>query len=246
MRLLYNRNKVVSTILSMVMILAIVNTSVMAETTVAKANPQEFYSQSDEALSEAFATEFKLAVRDIREMKENEASWCSIYHQLIMSKIKAMTLDDKTVSNMQQQGIRYDDIKKAELLSAVSGITIEEILAAKGTSQNYKIEIVEDKDSGISYHIMDMRDELWSKAIRDLEIDMERIVIKLGITYEDMQQMVNENLSSYQILYIAYIPLEYNTTYQDIWQSVSEGKSISHIKNLLKLEANTMGGVEGE
>lgn len=249
MRLLQMKNKVVTIMLSIALALVIDNTWAMAEvidTTVTTeitdnletVNMQQerlnFYSKTDEAIARSLATEFELELTAVNQMKESNNTWIDIYQQLIIKRKHDITLNYKAVVDMRQKGIKVDDIVKAELLSAVSGLTIEELLLAKGSTSNYKIDVQENEDGSISYKTIDLRDELWSKVIEDLKIDMELIIIKMGVAYEDIQQMREANYSDYMIFNMAYTAMEYHASYKKIQEDILNGTSLKKVISRLK------------
>lgn len=123
---------------------------------------------------------------------------------------ESLSFSEREATKLYAQGYLIEDMKKAQQLSADSGVDRMKILKERGKMPNLKS---------------------WDKVIRKLKLDLRSPAEKLGLTLKEIKALEKLNYTESQIFQIAVIKSKYEIDIDEIDRLVKGGMTLAEIEN---------------
>lgn len=123
---------------------------------------------------------------------------------------ESLSFSESEATKLYAQGYLIEDMKKAQQLSADSGVDRMKILKERGKMPNLKS---------------------WDKVIRKLKLDLRSPAERLGLTLKEIKALEKLNYTESQIFQIAVIKSKYEIDIDEIDRLVKGGMTLAEIEN---------------
>lgn len=117
------------------------------------------------------------------------------------------------------------------MLSVISGKSIEELLVAKGkTNDGYEVKMEKYEDGKDKPVIIDNGYSKWEQAIVKLGIDLKESILKLGVTEKEYQDAIMHSIYTIEIFQLATLSANYDKLFSELKEELKDGKDLNDIE----------------
>lgn len=153
------------------------------------------------------------------------------YAKLLREQREDISLASDERMRLYYKGHSLKDISMAEMLSVISGKSIEELLVAKGkTNDGYEVKMEKDEDGKDKPVIIDNGYSKWEQAIVKLGIDLKESILKLGVTEKEYQDAIMHSIYTIEIFQLATLSANYDKLFSELKEELKDGKDLIDIE----------------
>jgi len=210
--------------------LAGISTAVVAVTGAVMSPDTSLKVVDDTYMLDTLTKGFNKTKSDIVALKDKEGTMDKVYYKLLCDR-KNEIKTDKLVYDLYDKGYSLQDIDTACEYAAVSGLSAEKILQAKGKTGRYDL-VKEKNEKGEEVEkVIDNNTKLWDTATNKLKLDFGTYSSMLGLADKTTKNISSDGISSRQKFDMLMLSHCYNASYNDIYTEIKAGKKLTEVKN---------------